>query len=479
MKFKTYPAFDHQHDEWKLHRATEIRGLLWEQGVGKSRTVLDQSAWLYLQDRLIDGLLILAPNGVHENWITDEIPVHLIEDVPWDGDSYYTSKSKTKRHKARMQEIINYEGLAILAMSYDAFMTKQGKATVDEFLAKRKTFYVCDESQRIKTPGAKRTRSVVYSGRRATYKRILTGTPVTNSPFDIYSQIKFLDEHFWKKNGFASYEAFKTHFGIWEARINNKTGGRFNQVVAFKNLDQLSEIVATICSRVTKEEALDLPPKIYTKRYFNLSAEQRRIYKGLKEDFMVFLDNGDMITAPLVITQMLRLQQVTCGYVPSDDCEKLHHLPENPRLKLLLDTLSDVEGQAIIFARFRQDIDQICRELGEHAVRYDGAVKGPARAEARKRFQAGDVRFFVGNPAAAGTGLTLHAAKTVIYYSNSFNLEHRLQSEDRAHRIGQNHSVRYIDLVAQGTLDSYIVSALRRKLNIASQITGDKIREWL
>lgn len=476
FNFKTRP-FKHQLGEWLTSRNLKYRALLHEQGTGKTKVILDTAAYLYATGE-IDGVLIIAPNGVHENWVLDEIPTHLAINK-YQSHSYRSKSARTKWHQSACRQLTDFDGLAFLAMSYDAFMTKQGRRTAEDFLHRRKVLFTADESQRIKSPSAKRTRAIVATGKRAPYRRILTGTPMTNKPFDYYTQIRFLNPEFWKENGFASYEAFKTYFGIWEQRINGQTGQRFNQVVAFKNLDHLQRILKPISTRVLKSEVLDLPPKLYQKRYFDITSEQRQLYDSLKSDFLAYLNSGEMVTAQLIIVRLLRLQQITCGYIPSDDCETINRFDENPRMKALLDLLEDVETKAIIWARFREDINQICEALGDEAVRYDGAVDERGRLNARRRFQEGDARWFVGNPAAAGVGLTLHAAQTVIYYSNSFNLEHRLQSEDRAHRIGQEHAVYYIDLQAQDTVDTHITQALMKKLDISSKITGDKIKEWL
>lgn len=477
MQFKTVP-FGHQLKEWNFSRDLKTRAIFWDQGTGKTKLIIDTAAWLYHQKE-IDALLVMAPNGVHDNWIIDEIPVHLPDDIPFSSIAYQSKKARTIRHQAAVKEVIEAPGLAVLAVSYDAFRTVQGRRTVEKFLHQRKVLYVADESQRIKTPGAKRTISAIATGRRAQYKRILSGTPATKNPFDVYSQFRFLAEHFWKLAGFASFEAFKTHFGIWEQRTNNQTGQHFMDVVAFKNTAQLREIMAPHFSRVTKDEVLDLPPKLYTKRYFDLSPEQAKSYKEIRDEFMTILESGELLTVPLVVVRLLRLQQVICGYLPGED-GTLHRFEKNPRLEALRDLLEDVEGKAIIWARFREDIDQIMGILpGQTTVRYDGAVGSDDRNKAREGFQKGDVRFFVGNPAAAGVGLTLNKAQTVVYYSNSFDLEQRLQSEDRAHRIGTVNPVRYIDLIARGTVDTHIVKSLREKFNLAREITGDKVREWL
>lgn len=488
------PPFPHQKEEWDYSRTMASRAIFWDMGCGKTKLVVDTGAWMY--DRgIIDAIFVLAPNGVHENWVTDELPKHMPDNVDWKAFTYQSNKAKTKWHQRACKEILEYPGLAIVCMSYNAFMTKKNKHWMGglrftrKFLDKRRVLYVADESQRIKTPGAKRTKSVIASAKYATSRRILSGTPITKDPFDIYSQLKFLDPDFWKTRGFASLEAFKTHFGIWETfEIKDEDGhvtARFEKAVAFKHLNQLHEIVMDVGSRITKEDAnLGLPPKLYTKRYHELCPEQARVYKELKENFLAFLDSGEVITAPIVITQLLRLQQIICGYVTDDlDSSVLHRMAENPRLKLLTDTVEDITaGKVIIWARFREDINQIMEALGDKAVRYDGQTSQEDRLIARQRFQDAhdvDCKYFVANPAAAATGLTLTQARTVIYYSNSFDLEHRLQSEDRAHRIGQEHPVLYIDLAARGTVDTKIIWSLRNKKGIASEITGDKVRSWI
>lgn len=485
MIYKTEP-FAHQRKNVEEHWDDLAHALFHEQGVGKSKTVIDHAARLYEAGK-IDSLIIIAPNSVHENWITDELPAHCPLD--WVSHAWYSKKASTKWHARAAAELLDDPRFAVLAMSYSAFMTAPGRKFIMKFAKIRRPMCVLDESQRIKTPSAKRTFALVAFGRRFKYKRILSGTP-GDKPFDYYPQLRFLDEHFWVRHGFAQFEPFKTYFGIVDVAAT-RPGARFPVYSnkKFRNLEQLREMVATISSRVLKADVLDLPPKVYTKRYYDLSPEQDRLYKQMTNEFRVELDTGDVISAPLVITRMLRWQQIICGYLPSEEVvyqggrwtpTHFIRLKENPRLALLKDTLEDVEGKALIFARFTQDIDQICESLGKDCVRYDGTVDDGARLKARRSFQDPDgARFFVGNPAACGLGLTLTAGATVIYYSNSFSYEDRIQSEDRAHRISQTRTVRYIDLAAKNTIDGKLISALRGKFDVASQITGDKLRSWI
>jgi SNF2 family DNA or RNA helicase len=365
-------------------------------------------------------------------------------------------------------------------MSYDAIMTATGDAYVLKLFAARRCLMVLDESVHIKTPKAKRTQRVLARGAGATFRRILTGTPVDNAPFDVFTQLKFVSPTIWDSIGCRSFVAFKNFFGVWEEMRDPRSGRMFRNLVRYRNLQKLAEIVATVSCRVLKKVVLDLPPKLYTKRYFELSQHQKRYYKEMADTYSVRLESGE-VTALLVIVQMIRFQQIISGFLVDEE-DKVVPLPDNPRLALLREILAETQGKSLVFGKFVFDIDTIMaalKEDGIEAVRYDGSVSDPDRAEAIERFQRGTARVLVGNPATIKEGLTLHAASTVIYYNNSFKLRDRLQSEDRAHRIGQRNAVTYIDLVAEGTIDEKIVTALRNKLDIASVITKDELRTWI
>jgi len=483
LRFKTKP-FPHQYAEWELSRSDETRAIFWEPGLGKTKITIDTAAHLFRIDK-IDCLFVLAPNGVHDNWIADEVPIHMPDAVDPLGYAYHSSKSKTLKAAAARVRCMDHDGLLIVAMTYEGFMTKGGRKFADDLVKNRKCLMVCDESTRIKSPSAKRTKSICSFAKKITYKRILTGTPAVSSPFDLYSQIKFLDWNYWETKGMRTFAAFKTHHGIFERITDPSTGREIPIVVGYKNLEQLHTIVGEVATRLTKDEVLDLPPKLFSKKYFEMSPEQARLYKEVKNEFITFLDSGEMVTAPLVITRMLRLQQITCGFLPTDD-EVLIRLGKNPRLELLMSLIEDLEHSAIIWYRFREDGDWIMEKMGDRAFRYDGKVNNDDRLKAKHGFQAGEKQFFVANPAAAGTGLTLHKAKSVFYYSNSFSPEQRLQSEDRAHRIGQDGiildgqaGVHYTDLAGWGTIDTRIIQALRNAFQLQTKITGDMVRNWL
>jgi len=464
---------------------------------GKTKAIIDTAAYLYEQGE-IDTVVIIAPKGVHRNWITDEIPIHMPKRhakwtrlLCWDSGrsgKWWTKKPAVRFYANKVREFVEHDGLRIVALNYESTLTDAGEHLLKEMFVDHDVLLVFDESHYLKTPRARRTMRAHALGRRAKFVRILTGTPIAKSPFDAYAQMKCLDENFWKQHGFPRFEHFKTHFGIFQKFVNGGTGQQFETCVGYRHLDQLKEMIDPVTDRVTKDDVLDLPPKLYQRRFFELTTEQRSVYKQVKEQSMAFLERGDTVTAPLALVQLLRLQQITCGFVPTDDGEMEEFDGANPRLDILDEICSSLDHPAIIWARFRREIDLIMKRLGDKAVRYDGGRRDDERAEAKRAFQAGEKQLFVGNPAAGATGLTLTAAKTVIYCSNSFNLTDRLQSEDRAHRIGQEgapgkdgeeNRVLYIDLIAPGTVDEHIVRALRDKRDIASTLTGDELKEWI
>jgi SNF2 family DNA or RNA helicase len=504
-EFKTTPI-SHQLEEFNTHWKDRARGLLWEMGTGKSKEALDQWGALY-EDNEVDALIVVAPDGVHRNWVNEEIPKHVPDRILSKTRcfTYQTDKAATKQHQADCEAVLAHPGPIVVAMSYDAVVTEPlmgkekstgrrytiwrgGKKFLWDLLRTRKAMYVADEARRIKNPTADRTKVVVKSAVYAPYRRLLNGTPVPNGPFDLYSQLKFLDEKFWEPHGISGYTAFKNMFGVFQKGYVRGPGGvmrEFPQLLGYKNLDLLQRILGTICSRVTKEDVLNLPPKLYSRASFEITAAQRKVYDQLSEEFMAQLETGEYVSAPLAITRLLRFQQVTSGFLPVDDAdgEPVRDIgTTNPRLDLLDTICEDIPHGCIIWARFNRTVDLILERLRKaklSTVRYDGQVSADAREEAKIAFQEGKAQFFVAKQSTAGEGLTLTQAKTVIYVENTFDLAARLQSEDRAHRIGQEHPVNYIDMLALGTVDQHIVKCLVDKMDVANEITGDRVKQWL
>ena len=474
-KFKTKP---YAHQLVALEKSVDEKeyGYFMEMGTGKSKVLVDNMAILYDKGK-INGALIIAPKGVYNNWYSQEIPTHLASHIKpkmvmW---TALASKAKEKEYQTLFETGFD---LHVLIMNVEAFSTKRGAEFAYKFLRCHKTLMVVDESTTIKTPTSKRTKSILTLGKHAAYRRILTGSPVTKSPLDLYSQCAFLDEELL---GHVSYYAFRNRYAHM---VERNFGGRRVQIVgSYKRLDELEEILKEFSYRVLKEDCLDLPEKIYIKRNVELTDEQTKAYATMKSAALASL-NGKLATAPHVLTQMMRLHQITCGHLKNDDGTTTEL--KNNRLDELLDLLDETEGKAIIWANYIHDIEHITKAIkkkygDDSIVQYYGAIDTKQRQEGIKKFQDPNspARFFIGNPQTGGYGITLTAANTVVYYSNGYDLEKRLQSEDRAHRIGQKKSVTYVDFIAEKTVDEKIVKALRKKINIASEILGDTLKEWI
>ena len=474
-KFKTKP-YEHQITALEKSWDKDEYGYFMEMGTGKSKVLVDNIAMLYDKGK-INAALIIAPKGVYRNWFSGEIPNHLASHIDHKTVLWTATTSKAKDKEYQQLFKIDYD-LHILIMNVEAFSTKKGLEFATKFLNCHNTIMAIDESTTIKTPTAKRTKAILTLGKIAKYRRILTGSPVTKSPLDLYTQCNFLHEELL---GFNSYYTFRNRYATM---IDRNFGGRRVQIVGgYKRLDELSDSLKKFSYRVLKEDCLDLPPKVYIQREVELSDEQKQIYSTMKSAALAQL-KGKMATAPHVLTQLMRLHQISCGHLKNDD-DTITEIKNN-RMSELLDVLDEVEGKVIIWANYVYDIKQIVKAIskkyGEDSiVQYYGAVQADIRQKNIEKFQdpESDARFFVGNPQTGGYGITLTAANNVIYYSNGYDLEKRLQSEDRAHRIGQQKSVTYVDFITPKTVDEKIVKALRKKMNIATEIMGEELRDWI
>ena len=474
FNYRTEP---YAHQREALHRSYDKRNYAYfmEMGCCKSKVLIDNIVWLYEQGR-IDTAVIVAPKGVYRNWETAEIPTHFPTNVPH--EIYVWNPSPNKSQAERLKSGIQERGvLRILLANVEGFATKKLPAFVGAFTQGSSFLLAVDESTTIKNPKAKRTKTLVVFGKKAAYKRILTGSPVTKSPMDLYAQCGFMDKALL---GFDSYYSFQGRYAV--TKTQRMGSHSFLQIVGYRNLEELSEKLDTFSYRVTKEEALDLPDKVYVTREVSVTDEQRQHYMTLKKQAIAMFDNGDLVTAPAVITQLLRLQQVLCGHIRTDDGE-LIEIPSK-RITALMDTIEEMTGKVIIWSRFRYDIKKIEAEIQKvhgpgSVVTYFGDTTDEQRQQAIQDFQFGDVRFFVANPQTAGFGLTLTAATNVIYYANDFDLATRMQSEDRCHRIGQSNRVTYVDLITPGSIDQRIVRALRDKIDLSAKALGEEARKWL
>jgi SNF2 family DNA or RNA helicase len=473
-KFKTKP-YAHQLIALEKSWNRETYAYFMEMGTGKTKVLIDNVAMLYDKGK-VNGALIIAPKGVVGTWYNQEIPTHLpthIENV-----SVLWQANITKGQSKKLGTLFKTgEELHFLIMNVEALSTSKGTDFARKFLSSHNTLMAIDESTTIKNPKAKRTKNIIKLSEMAKYRRIMTGSPVTKNPLDLYSQCQFLSP--WLLD-FQSYYAFRTRYAIMKTA--NISGRQIQLVAGFQRLAELSDKLKPFSYRVLKEDCLDLPDKIYMKRQIKLSPDQNKLYQQMKKEALAIL-NGKKVTTVNALTQLMRLHQITCGHFTADD-GTIQRIPNN-RISELMDVLDEIEGKAIIWAHYQWDIKDIIKEIIKvhgpgSIVDYYGLTPQDERQGNIKKFQEDDkCRFIVGTPQTGGYGITLTAANTVIYYSNGYDLEKRLQSEDRAHRIGQKKSVTYVDILADETVDEKIVKSLRKKINIASEVLGEELKSWI
>ena len=473
-KFKKKP-YAHQLTALEKSWNRDTFAYFMEMGTGKTKVLIDNLAMLYDKGK-VDGALIVAPKGVVGTWYNQELPAHLPDHI--ENVTVLWQSNINKKQQDKLDELFKTgHELHIIIMNVEAFSTTKGLNFAKKFLRSHKSLMAIDESTTIKNPKAKRTRNIIDLADICKYRRIMTGSPVTKNPLDLYTQCYFLDPFHL---GHESYYSFRMRYAVMKtAHIS----GRSIQLVSgFRNLGELSDKLLPFSYRVLKEDCLDLPDKIYMRREIQLTDEQKKLYKQMRQEALATL-NGKTVTTMTALTQLMRLHQITCGHFSADD-GTIQEVKNN-RLAELLDVLEEVEGKAIIWAHYQHDVKNIFKLLEDKygpgsVVHYYGKTLPEERDYAIKNFKGNDkVRFFVGTPQTGGYGITLTQANTVIYYSNGYDLEKRMQSEDRAHRIGQKKTVTYVDIIAEDTVDTKIVKSLRKKINIASKVMGEELKSWI
>lgn len=485
FRFKTTP-YAHQLKALEHGADKTAFAYLMDMGTGKTKVFLDNGA--YLQDKKqIDAMVIVAPKGVYLNWSTKEIPRHFAGEY-----RLYTWTPETTKKELKAQELALTKTppgvMNIFCINIEALSGQRPVEFLEKFLRAHRCLIGVDESTTIKNFKALRTKALVRLGGLAPYRRILTGSPITQSPMDIYTQANFLDP---KLLNYPSYYAFRARYAIIQT-VNLGPQRSFKKVVGYQRIGELADKLSRFSFRVRSEECQDLPPQVYHLRTVEMSPEQAKAYSEMKKKALVMLANGEISSAQIALTQVMRLHQIVCGFLKTDDGEIVHF--PNRRLDSLMEVLAETQGKVIIWANYTENIKSIAQAIREATdsdgaplyhpdavVEFYGAVGAEERNEGNIRFQDPNstARFFVGNPACGGMGIDLFASHNVVYYSNSNKLIDRLQSEKRPHRQGQTRTVNYIDLSCPGTVDEKIVEALRAHMDIAAQVVGDKIKDWL
>lgn len=477
FQFKTNP-FKHQEDEFVRSREQKVWALFWEMGVGKTKPTIDTMAWLYLKGE-IDGVIIISDKGAYRNWTDYELKIHMPTMIPTRVVTW--PSSGTIEQRKQLDEIMTAKDdvLDIFVINVEAFSGGKGIDAAIKFCRAHYTMGIVDESTSIKSITSKRALAVVSLRDYCDYRRILTGTPVTNSPLDLFMQFQFLGDGLL---GFSSYVCFRAEYA--KLILEQQGRARFYKVVGYKNLDKLASSIKPYSSRLLKSQCLDLPEKVYVTREVSLTPQQQQAYTELKKLAVTKLQCGEIITSTNMLTLLTRLHQIVCGHVRvkdgiDDATGKIKYKTvdvDSDRINELMRIIEIVDDKVIIWCNFARDMELILaairKEYGrDSVVDYGGATSDAQRPRNINRFRTSpECKFFVSNQAVGGKGITLVEANAAIYYSNSFKLEHRLQSEDRIHRPGQRRTCTIIDIVAPRTIDQKIIRVLRQKTDIASEI---------
>tara|TARA_Y100001937_G_scaffold98814_1_gene134878 strand:+ start:4215 stop:5642 length:1428 start_codon:yes stop_codon:yes gene_type:complete len=469
--YKTKP-YEHQRSALNQSANQKEWAYFMEMGTGKTKVTIDNFAYLYFTKK-IKAVLIIAPKSVYTIW-ENEIQIHLPNEI------------KYKIYKWNIDKPKDYVGLnksqdfRIFLINVEALSTKRGLDACVDYLSKNTSnFVVLDESTTIKNRTAKRSRNILKLRSLSHIRRILTGSPITKSPLDLYTQCQFLNPQLL---GFTSYLTFRNRYAeMGDIPVGS---GRFISIPKYyKRLDELEDKLKTFSTRIRKDQCLDLKPKIRQKRYIDLEGDNKTLYERLRVHALAIVENST-ISFSNKLTEIIKLHQVCNGFTKNDDGEimQLH----KQKLNALEEIIDETDGKIIVFANYIYNINEIVAFLqhkyGKNStVSIYGAVNVEDRTNAVKRIQEDkNTRFIVINPTTGGFGLTLTACNTVIYFSNNYNLEVRMQSEDRAHRMGQKGSVVYIDIVARNTLDEAIMKSLINKGKIAAKTLGEEdLRSWL
>ena len=427
-------------------------------GTGKSKIVVDEIINL-IERKRIDCVVILAPNEVHRNW-KEQFITHMPRDYDKIEIQVYSSKKNLVKQEKLSRSIIASGKVLVFLMNIEAMSHIN---TVDYLgrimTARRKIYFAIDESHKIKNHSAKRTKSVIFLGARAMYRRILTGTEAEEGLIDLYSQFKFLDYRIIGQKFITPFKAFYCQMGGFENR----------EIIAYQNQEILAAKIAPYVFNRRKIDCLDLPDKVYVKHYIEMTPEQEEIYKTLEDQLLYELKSGELVDVTMALNRFLRLQQVLCGSVMGEI------IPSN-RAKFVAELITETKSKSIVFCRFVQDVSLVGAELdrlGIGCIQIVGETENRLDSIASWR-EDSSRRALIMTTGVGGVGLTLNESNNTIYYSNSWSATDRKQSEDRNHRIGQVNKVTYHDVIVRKTIDEQIYNALRSKTNLA-----EKFRELM
>lgn len=457
--FKTQPL-NAQIKAFSLSRESKVFAYFMEMGMGKTKLAIDVGADLYLKG-WIDIIVVLAPNGVHRQWVNSEIPRHMSAEVQY--DAFAHSSKWLKKDKESYQKVMASKNLRIVTIASESLSAGSAMDLLQELvqLFGKRMLLVIDESHQYSNASAKRTKMLLKLAPSIEYKRIMTGSPITDGIEKLFPQFAILNTDIL---GHTSQTSFNREFCRLEQIYGAPRGAM--RVIGYQNLKKLQDRVEGFTFRATKDEYLDLPEKIYQTVEVPFTDEQRKIYRDIKHAAAAEV-NGVEITAPLAISAISKMRQVTGGSILDND-GVAHEVPTN-KLSTLLNICETNPGGGIIWVTYTSEAKRVAEALKKAGYSVGVHTGSTTPAERTRITTPGAVDWLVANWSAS-TGLNLQHWRLNVYYSNTFNYAERVQSEDRTHRVGQKHSVLYIDLVIPGTVDEAVVLALAQKREIADLV---------
>jgi len=438
-------------------RADKGMALLMEPGTGKTKTTLDTFMELYRNNE-VDSLVVVCPKVLRLTWQDEAAKWIDGEYFVW---MYDSQKKSTKKLQDYFDDCYNAKSPVIFIFNTEAFqLVNRELNRFISALANKNALLVLDESSYIKTYKAKRTRNLIQVSKYFKKRMILTGTDVTKTLLDLYAQFEFAQPGIFK----SGYYGFRNHFAVFQRRsfYQKSPGGyikrEFNELVGYRNVEELLSTIEPYSFRVQKKDCFDLPEKIHQVIRFELAPIDMMAYEKFKKSFILSGEAFGLDFSVASTNIFAKLRQFSGGTIIDTLNMSLVNLHlEITKLDVLL---ADIEGHnesAIIWAEFRHEIDNIMKALKGNAVRVDGSVVGKERDDNIHAFQSGEVRFLVANPKAAGYGLNLQNVSMAYYFSVPLSPEVFLQSQDRIHRSGQKNTCVYKYIVAANTIDERII----------------------
>lgn len=518
--FKTKP-YEHQQDAFDTCKDLDFYALGMDMGTGKTKLMIDIASYLYANDQ-IDAVLVIAPNGVHYQWYAEQLPIH--SSIPYYGFIWDSKRYDTRIYDKALKTFEERTGqIKWFCANVEYFSTASMISIFQRYLANHRVLLVIDEATRIKNPRAKRTKNLLALAKMAARRTILTGTLVTNSPFDLWSMYECLKEGFWGVN----YFVFQHRYGLFVRDMNPYNGRVFQRVMnekdysqlrsrlkkgesierisaytgisekniqyvmdhpeftGYKNLADLREIIEPHTVFKRKEDCLDLPPKVYERVYVEFNKEQKRIYQELTSLLLSRYDDVELSVANKV-SLTLRLMQICGGFFPSPELKRPKLIGEkNTKIEVLRHDLEEIgDERVIIWAHFVAEIEMITTVISEafphwRVESYYGKTDKIKRRVLVQEFQRGDIKVLICNQQTASFGLNLQRSNLQYFYSNTYSLEHRVQAEDRSHRAGQRWPVVYKDLIIKNTVEERVLTVLHNKKSLLEYFKTHKLRDLI